>query len=81
MPVYVYRCTECNEGCEKIHGMTEEMNDSCPSCAQQTLVKVPTFIAVKQITTVGNVVKDFIQTNKEENRREKEHLSRQEYKK
>ena len=81
MPVYVYRCIECYEGCEKIHGMTEEMNDSCPSCAKTTLVRVPTSIAVKQVTTVGNVVKEFIQINKEENRREKEYLSQQEYKK
>lgn len=81
MPVYVYKCSSCEEICEKIHGMTEEMSDLCYSCDVGSLHKIPSHISVRQISNVGNVVRGFIQSTKEDNRKEKENLSNKEYKK
>ena len=79
MPVYTYKCPTCDEEYEKIHGMTEEMTEGCPIDGH-SLVRIPSSVSVKQVNNVGNVVKEFIQANKELNNEEKQKLSNKEYK-
>lgn len=84
MPFYEYYCIYCNSVCDLFHGMTEDRSgDPCPDCDEVQALKrhVPTSINVQQETQVGNLVKEFIKENKEIVKREKDKLSKQEYKK
>jgi putative FmdB family regulatory protein len=40
MPIYEYRCSSCGHELEALQKLSEAPLTSCPSCAQQTLVKL-----------------------------------------
>ena len=42
MPVYIYRCENCNVQFEKHQSFTEEPLKTCPECGHDTLRKVLT---------------------------------------
>lgn len=40
MPIYVYKCTECNEYCEALQKASDEPKKTCPACQAEALIKV-----------------------------------------
>lgn len=40
MPIYVYKCTECNEYCEALQKVSDEPLKTCPHCQAEALTKV-----------------------------------------
>lgn len=40
MPIYVYKCTECNEYCEALQKVSDEPLKTCPNCQAEALTKV-----------------------------------------
>jgi len=40
MPIYVYKCTECNEYCEALQKASDEPLKTCPQCQAEALIKV-----------------------------------------
>lgn len=40
MPIYVYKCTQCNEYCEALQKASEEPLKTCPHCQAEALIKV-----------------------------------------
>lgn len=40
MPIYVYKCTECNEYCEALQKASDEPLKTCPQCKAEALIKV-----------------------------------------
>lgn len=82
MPFYNYRCSKCEEVFEQFHKMVETFSGPCKLCNEEnTCLKIPTQITVKQDTGVGKIVEEFIRENKEITEQEKQKLSKQEYKK
>ena len=51
MPLYEYKCTNCNEIIDKIQKIGEPLFKFCPSCCKDTLVKL---FSAPQFTLVGN---------------------------
>ena len=39
MPIYVYKCTECNEYCEALQKASDEPKKTCPACQAEALIK------------------------------------------
>ncbi len=69
MPVYCYKCSECESEIEVRHGMTERLTD-CNVCDnQEVLTRIPqlTNIVKKQKQSekkTGSLVKEYIEENK-----------------
>jgi len=69
VPVYCYKCLECESEIEVRHGMTERLED-CKLCDNQgVLIRIPqlTNIVRKQKQSdkkTGSLVKEFIEENK-----------------
>jgi putative FmdB family regulatory protein len=40
MPIYVYKCTQCNEYCEALQKSSDEPLKTCPHCQAEALIKV-----------------------------------------
>jgi putative FmdB family regulatory protein len=40
MPIYVYKCTQCNEYCEALQKASDEPLKTCPHCQAEALTKV-----------------------------------------
>ena len=40
MPIYVYKCTQCNEYCEALQKASDEPKKTCPACQAEALIKV-----------------------------------------
>ncbi|MBX3168430.1 MAG: zinc ribbon domain-containing protein [Candidatus Eremiobacteraeota bacterium] len=40
MPIYVYKCTECNEYCEALQKASDEPLKTCPNCQAEALTRV-----------------------------------------
>ena len=68
MPRYTYKCLECLETFDVVHGIFEEQ-DTCGFCASIKLKRVPPMphVARKQ-TTQGGKVGDEVKRAIEENR-------------
>lgn len=79
MPFYDYICEACEGVCEKFHGMNEDPG-TCPQCGGK-VQRLPGSITVIRDPNVGNIVKEFIEENKQLTKAEKERLSKQEFKK
>ena len=83
MPIYTYKCVEC----EKCFDIKHSMNEKCTKCnfegCDGTVTKVLGNITVKKQKTktekVGSVVKAHIEEAREEIKAEKERLQRKEY--
>ena len=85
MPVYSYRCANCQSEFKENHPMTERLTD-CEVCGlSDTLVRLPSEFAFfrneKKEKQVGSLVEEYIESNKEDLKKEKEKLSNQEYQK
>ena len=69
MPVYCYKCLECESEIEVRHGMTERLTD-CEVCNnQEVLIRIPqlTNIMRKQEQgekKTGSLVKEYIEENR-----------------
>lgn len=69
MPKYAYKCNKCDYEFEIRHSISEKLYD-CSECeAEYSLERLPQFIS-KQIKKQdskkpGNIVKEFIESNKE----------------
>jgi hypothetical protein len=84
MPYYDYCCEVCDCVTEVSHSFEADITQfKCIVCGEVGTLKrlPPTSINVSHQTNVGNLVKDFIEQNKELNKEEKEKLKRQEFKK
>ena len=82
MPRYVYRCAVCNEEFILVHMMNETKKD-CHLCEKEScLERIPSLtlkpIVKSEKQKVGEVVKDYIETTKEELRKEKNSLKKKE---
>jgi len=40
MPIYVYKCTQCNQYCEALQKASDEPKKTCPACQAEALIKV-----------------------------------------
>lgn len=85
MPIYSYRCANCQSEFKESHSMTERITD-CEVCElSDTLVRLPSEFAFfrkeKKEKQVGSLVEEYIESNKEDLKKEKEKLSNQEYQK
>lgn len=80
MPKYTYKCKQCEIVFERIHSMNERLTD-CEYCDTiETLVKVPSSIAVHyKNKEAGKVVGDYIKDAKQEIEEEKNRMKEQEY--
>ena len=77
MPVYTYRCEECQEEFEIRHGMFHNQ-EICILCKRrETLQKIPEFSFIKKvdINQPGKIVDKHIKEMKEELKQEKVRLS------
>jgi putative FmdB family regulatory protein len=88
MPIYVYSCEECGKEFKARHSIKEKYT-SCQEiedCEMSgTLKRLPSNFCTQhkqfeQERKVGSLVKDFIESNKEDLKIEKEILRNQEYK-
>jgi putative FmdB family regulatory protein len=86
MPKYSYRCTNCPHSFDARHSIKELLTD-CPECDQkEALKRVPstpfrsTVTKKTQRGKVGEVTKKFIEDTREELKKEKKQLQKEEYK-
>lgn len=40
MPIYVYKCTQCEQYCEALQKASDEPKKTCPACQAEALIKV-----------------------------------------
>lgn len=80
MPKYNYRCKNCEDVFEAVHSMSERLTH-CEKCDTiDSLVKIPSSIAVQyRDNKAGKVVDDYIKEAKEEVKQEKETLTSRDY--
>ena len=68
MPRYAYKCTECLEYFEVVHGMTEE-HEMCNFCYSTSIHRVPQVPHIhRERTSKGGKVGDEVKRAIEENR-------------
>jgi putative FmdB family regulatory protein len=88
MPIYVYLCEECGKELKALHSIKEKYT-SCQEIedceTSGTLRRLPSNFCTQykqqeQERKVGSLVKDLIESNKEDLKKEKEALRNQEYK-
>ncbi|MBL18409.1 MAG: hypothetical protein CMC82_01075 [Flavobacteriaceae bacterium] len=87
MPIYNYKCVECDEISTFMHAYGEVQKD-CEKCdTKDSLVKLmskPTILKTKSKTAgedseVGNLTKQFIEENREVLNKQKEEYSKKQY--
>ena len=80
MPVYCYRCKDCNECFEVKHSMTYD-GQECVFCESDKVFKLP-FISkrvnISSEKKPGQIVKKFIEDTKKEIKEEKKMLRSEE---
>jgi len=81
VPKYTYKCKQCEIVFEQIHSMTERLTD-CEHCDTiETLVKIPSSVAVLyKNKEAGRTVDGYIAETKQEIEEEKNRMKEQEYK-
>lgn len=68
MPRYTYKCLECLETFDVVHGILEDQ-DTCGLCASNKLKRVPQELHIRRKpTTQGGKVGDEVKRAIEENR-------------
>jgi len=81
MPQYAYRCKACQKQWEEIHSINEKPS-ICPFCETENIHRVPSQVSSvmkvedKKVKT-GEVVKDYIEQNKEVLKELKQEIKRQ----
>ena len=87
MPIYIYFCEKCKKDFKALHSIKEKYI-SChevEKCNESgSLKRIPSNFSAQhkkqeQTHKVGSLVKDFIESNKEDLKKEKEALRDQEY--
>ena len=85
MPQYCYKCAECEHEFEEWHSIKEKLED-CPQCKKtKSLFRVPFFNITSRVldnlpAKVGSIVNKHIEEAKEDIKKEKEELSKKEFK-
>ena len=85
MPQYYYKCAECEHEVEEWHSIKEKLED-CPQCKKtKSLFRVPFFNITSRVldnlpAKVGSIVNKHIEEAKEDIKKEKEELSKKEFK-
>lgn len=84
MPKYTYKCKECKNCFDIVHGMLVKLKD-CDACNTiGTLFRVPS-VSYSMINKedkgpkTGAVVKEFIEDAKQDLKKEKAEMQREEY--
>ena len=81
MPVYIYRCPDCEREFEKRHGMSETVEE-CILCTSSKIFRIPalstTAMRSPSRSRPGQVVDKYIEDVKKEVREEKEKLKKSE---
>ena len=82
MPRYTYACKKCEKIFEVTHSMNEKLENCNLSDCDGFLKRIPGIINKKiaKNTKTGQEVKKFIEETKNEVKKEKEKLKKQEYK-
>jgi len=81
MPQYTYRCKACEKEWVEIHSINEKPS-VCPFCETNNFHRVPSQVSTvvktedKKVKT-GEVVKDYIEQNKEVLKELKQEIKRQ----
>jgi len=86
MPRYIYKCQACEIVFQVVHSIKEKLTD-CEECdSKETLQRIPSMsrVLVKSQDAderpVGSVVKEYIESVREDVKEEKRELSNQVYK-
>lgn len=81
MPTYTYKCKECHDTFDTFHDMGTRLTD-CQKCGNMaTLKRVPSSsISVSEKDNSGQLVKNYIEENKEALKEEARSIKRQDYK-
>lgn len=82
MPVYVYKCKDCNEVFEARHSMSFE-DQSCIECKSDNVFRLPQGSLAKTSAPTGHskpgkLVDEYIEETREEIKREKQKLRTEE---
>ena len=81
MPIYAYKCKECEIAFEVLHSMKEKCVH-CNICKKDSLISTYSPIRKKKKIKdkkVGDIVKKYIEDTKEELKEEKEKLKKEEF--
>ena len=81
MPIYDYRCEDCNKEFEMMHSMTEECTE-CAYCLSPNVARVVSNIGSKVDKNkfkkkVGDLVKSHIEEARSEVKKEKSRLKKE----
>ena len=85
MPIYTYKCVDCEKVFSVKHSMNEKYTQCNSVCCEEegTLVKVLRPVSVKKQKSenkkVGSIVKQHIEETREEVKAEKERMQKEEY--
>ena len=81
MPVYCYKCKDCQACFEARHSMSFE-DQTCVECSSFNVFKIPSMSNYKYIassaTKPGKIVDNYIKETKEEIKKEKKSLRKKE---
>ncbi len=80
MPVYCYKCKECQEEFETRHSMSFE-GQKCIVCNSQLIFKIPSLAKIQKHFTdnkPGKIVNEYIEEVKQEIKNEKTKLKSEE---
>tara|TARA_Y100000034_G_scaffold93791_1_gene113567 strand:- start:5458 stop:5709 length:252 start_codon:yes stop_codon:yes gene_type:complete len=82
MPRYTYVCKKCEKTFETTHSMHERLENCNFLDCDGTLKRIPPIVNKKKVKNdkVGQEVKSFIEKTKNEVKKEKQRLKKQEYK-
>jgi putative FmdB family regulatory protein len=82
MPVYTYKCKSCEQQFDTFHDMSTRLTD-CEKCGTiDSLKKVlSSSITVAQKNNSGQLVRTFIEENKESLKEDMKNIKRQDYNK
>lgn len=81
MPTYTYKCKECQDAFDTFHDMSTRLTD-CQKCGKMaTLKRVPSSsISVSEKDNSGQLVKNYIEENREALKEEAKSIKRQDFK-
>lgn len=82
MPIYTYKCADCESVFDTFHDMNTRLTD-CQKCGNIASLKrvISSSITVKEADNSGNLVKAYIEENKEALKEEARTTKRQDYNK
>ena len=81
MPIYCYKCKDCDAEFEARHRMQESIS-KCRACQSENIFKVPSIQQTKSVNTgsskPGRIVDQYIVDTKREIQLEKERIRKEE---